>query len=216
MERPSVDQLVVGYAREDKGRFSATGSVTLIRTTNANILVDCGDPWNGEEILQKLSSFGLQKENIHIVVVTHGHIDHCGNLSMFRDAKIYMDGDLACQGKYTTFTQCYEGSMNFRYYLTYLYAQIHENPLTLAETVELRRCSGHTDHDLIVVVSNTEYGRIVVSGDIFECANDDAQWRDVSRYPDRQEKSRLQIEEMADWIVPGHGPMFKNEKIVQE
>lgn len=49
-------------------------------------------------------------------------------------------------------------------------------------------------------------------GDIFECANDGEQWREVSRYPEQQEKSRSEILSLADWIVPGHGPMFKNEK----
>ncbi|PIO58816.1 hypothetical protein TELCIR_19739 [Teladorsagia circumcincta] len=124
--------------------------VTLVRSANKNILVDCGDPWNGEEILRQLSLFGLEKT----------------------------DG----------------------------------NSVTLTPAVELRRCPGHTDHDLIVVASNTERGRIVISGDIFECASDDAQWREVSKYPVLQAKSRLEIEEIADWIVPGHGPMFKNEK----
>ncbi|KAK5972402.1 hypothetical protein GCK32_010536 [Trichostrongylus colubriformis] len=105
MEKPSVDQLVTGYAQDVGDRFSATGSVTLVRAANRNILVDCGDPWNGAEILQNLSSFGLQKEDIHVVAVTHGHIDHCGNLSLFQDAAIYMNNDVASNGTYTTLPQ---------------------------------------------------------------------------------------------------------------
>lgn len=31
-----------------------------------NILVDCGDPWNGDEILQRLSEFGIQKEGVSL------------------------------------------------------------------------------------------------------------------------------------------------------
>lgn len=166
--------------------------VTLIRTSKVNILVDCGDPWNGDEIVEKLSSHGLQKQDVHVVIVTHGHIDHCGNLSLFPDATVYMGGDIAFEGKYSTLSE--------------------RDPVALAPKVELRRCAGHTDHDLIAVVNDTDKGCIVVAGDIFECANDGEQWREVSRYPEQQEKSRSEILSLADWIVPGHGPMFKNEK----
>ncbi|KAK6029686.1 metallo-beta-lactamase domain protein [Ostertagia ostertagi] len=206
MEKPLVDQLVVGYAQEVGACFSASGSVTLVRSANRNILVDCGDPWNGEEILRQLSLFGLEKNDIHVVVITHGHIDHCGNLSMFQNATVYMDSDVASTGRYTTLSEVSYVNIENRT------QKLEGNSLTLAPAVELRRCPGHTDHDLIVIVSNTERGRIVISGDIFECANDDTQWKEVSRYPDLQEKSRSEIEELADWIVPGHGPMFKNEK----
>ncbi|VDO22328.1 unnamed protein product [Haemonchus placei] len=178
--------------------------VTLVRSVNKNILIDCGDPWNGGEILQKLSSLGLGTEDrgpsakyqlgeqIHVVVVTHGHIDHCGNLSLFKHATLFMGGDVASEGTYSTIPE--------------------DSSVTLAPNVELLRSRGHTDHDIIVVVNNTERGRIVISGDIFECANDDNIWKEVSRYPDLQEKSRSEIEDIAEWIVPGHGFMFKNPK----
>nr|CDJ82950.1 Beta-lactamase domain containing protein [Haemonchus contortus] len=192
LEQPTVDQLIIGYARNVGDRLSATGSVTLVRSVNKNILIDCGDPWNGGEILRKLSSLGLGTDDIHVVVVTHGHIDHCGNLSLFKDATLFMGGDVASEGTYSTIPE--------------------DSSVTLAPNVELLRSRGHTDHDIIVVVNNTERGRIVISGDIFECANDDAMWKGVSRYPDLQEKSRSEIEDIAEWIVPGHGIMFKNPK----
>ncbi|KAK6029687.1 hypothetical protein OSTOST_04203, partial [Ostertagia ostertagi] len=86
-------------------RFSVSKKVTLVRSANRNILVDCGDPWNGEEILRQLSLFGLEKNDIHVVVITHGHIDHCGNLSMFQNATVYMDSDVASTGRYTTLSE---------------------------------------------------------------------------------------------------------------
>lgn len=55
-------------------------------------------------------------------------------------------------------------------------------------------------------------GTVVVSGDIFENHHDrkdERLWRDVSIRPDLQEKSRSLILSLADYIVPGHGPMFK-------
>ncbi|WKX96047.1 hypothetical protein Q1695_012481 [Nippostrongylus brasiliensis] len=193
MEETRVDQLIIGYAESVGDRFAATGSVSLVRTPEVNILVDCGDPWNGDELLEKLSSCGLQKDEIGIVVVTHGHVDHCGNLSLFKDATHYLGRDIAVRGEYSTLSE--------------------DDPVLLAPNIELRRCSGHTDHDLIVVVNNAERGCVVIAGDIFESQNDEDLWRDVSRYPAQQLKSRSVIKGIADWIVPGHGPMFKNEKM---
>lgn len=50
-----VNQLIVGFCSEvpssSKGWMRATGSVTLIITPNKKILVDCGSPWNGEQII---------------------------------------------------------------------------------------------------------------------------------------------------------------------
>ncbi|KAL6733652.1 hypothetical protein Aduo_004283 [Ancylostoma duodenale] len=191
MSQPEVNQLIVGYAREG-GKYVATGSVTLVRSRGVNILVDCGDPWNGDEILQRLAEFDIEKEGINIVVVTHGHIDHCGNLGLFKSAKIYMASDIAVNGEYDSLSE--------------------ENPVMLTPDVDLHRCPGHTDHDLIVVVRNTELGCVVVAGDVFESEDDADQWKAVSAYPEKQEKSRQKILELADWIIPGHGTLFKNMK----
>ncbi|ETN70873.1 hypothetical protein NECAME_14474 [Necator americanus] len=127
---------------------------------------------------------------IDVLIVTHGHMDHCGNLALFKKAKVYMASDIAVNGEYDTFSE--------------------ENPMVITSEVELHRCPGHTDHDLIVVVRNTELGCVVVSGDIFENEDDAEQWRLVSAYPEKQEASREKIYELADWIIPGHGTLFKN------
>ena len=54
-------------------------------------------------------------------------------------------------------------------------------------------------------------------GDIFEREDDIERpeiWRSEggSIDPDRQERSRSRIIQLADYIVPGHGPMFRVTK----
>ncbi|VDM80552.1 unnamed protein product [Strongylus vulgaris] len=82
----------------------------------------------------------------------------------------------------------------------------------LAPDVELRQCPGHTDHDLIVVVKNTDTGCVVVAGMSIPLPyeNDTEERKAVSAYPEKQEKSREKILRLADWIIPGHGNLFKN------
>ncbi|KIH42231.1 hypothetical protein ANCDUO_27786 [Ancylostoma duodenale] len=90
-----------------------------------------------------------------------------------------------------------------------------ENPIMLTPDVDLHRCPGHTDHDLIVVVRNTELGCVVVAGDIFESEDDADQWKAVSAYPEKQEKSREKILELADWIIPGQEPYSRTRSIAR-
>ena len=55
-------------------------------------------------------------------------------------------------------------------------------------------------------------GNVVLSGDIFENQNDRSNpeiWRNNSLSPDLQERSRRLLLSISDYIVPGHGPMFK-------
>lgn len=52
------------------------------------------------------------------------------------------------------------------------------------------------------------------TGDLFEKKEDiedSTLWRDIggSLFPDKQEANRNKILRMADYIIPGHGPMFK-------
>lgn len=57
-----------------------------------------------------------------------------------------------------------------------------------------------------------ELGTVVVSGDIFENQRDWENpnvWKDNSLKPELQERSRRLIASLADYIIPGHGSMFK-------
>ena len=49
-------------------------------------------------------------------------------------------------------------------------------------------------------------------GDLFECCEDLEDytlWQENSEEPELQQQSRINILRTADWIVPGHGKMFK-------
>ncbi|VDM93374.1 unnamed protein product [Onchocerca ochengi] len=185
---PKVYVLLDGYCRQTKrnGHSEASGTVTLVMTEKRKILVDCGDPWNGTHIIRALSKYSLNCADITDLIITHGHSDHCGNLSLFQQARIYMNDDVAKDG-------------------------IYENICTLDNSVQIRSTPGHTDHDRSIIVTGTEYGTVAIVGDIFEEENDNDSWKANSKYPEEQEKSRRIILNEADWIIPGHGGMFRNK-----
>ena len=68
---------------------------------------------------------------------------------------------------------------------------------------------------------STKAGIYIVAGDIFWWTNDEIQIMDVGKVDKGHPKevdmkklieSRKKILEIADWIIPGHGKMFRVEK----
>ena len=72
---------------------------------------------------------------------------------------------------------------------------------------------GHTNHDVSVIVEDTRFGVVAITGDLFEKGEDlamDQLWTQYSENREQQYQNRLKVLRKADYIVPGHGKMFKN------
>lgn len=54
-------------------------NVYLVRGEAGSVLVDAGDPGNGEKILEKLAKAGVGAGEISLILLTHGHVDHFGS-----------------------------------------------------------------------------------------------------------------------------------------
>ncbi len=57
-----------------------TGSMHLLEVNNYNILIDCGLDYERETRLEENEYFPFNPADIDVVVLTHAHIDHSGNL----------------------------------------------------------------------------------------------------------------------------------------
>ncbi|XP_061194177.1 metallo-beta-lactamase domain-containing protein 1-like [Saccostrea echinata] len=183
-----------GYSKaEGQGQQRACGSISLIKGPK-NIIVDTGNPWDKEHILDGLQKNGLSPEKINYCVCTHGHSDHVGNLSIFSNAVHILSYDVCVGDQY----------------------QMHDFktgiPYEIDDDVEVVPTPGHTGSDISVIVSNTGLGTVAVTGDLFECLEDleePSLWQDNSENPDLQQEGRIDVLGRADYIVPGHGKMFK-------
>ncbi|XP_019733091.1 metallo-beta-lactamase domain-containing protein 1 [Hippocampus comes] len=188
----SVSVLKVGYYDpQPDGTFRADGTVTLVTGDGNNILVDTGGPWSRDFLVESLRKKGLEPGDIHLVVGTHGHSDHVGNLNLFPSAVVIVGYDLS------------RGDI----YRPNKMAQGH------AHVVDQHVCvvpsPGHSGQDVSVQVKGTSVGTILVAGDLFDCCADDDTWRDLSLNPAAQETSRQQALRTADVIIPGHGLPFR-------
>jgi glyoxylase-like metal-dependent hydrolase (beta-lactamase superfamily II) len=191
--------LVPGFVGALQGRsYPVGGTVTLIKG-NPNLVVDTGDVSQCPQILAALADHGTDAADIQWVVNTHGHLDHVGNNNLFPAATFVLGDDLAQDGNYWThdFTR---------------------SPLLIAgdpgdDAIYVMLTPGHTDHDLSVIVP-ASIGVVAVVGDLFEYAADDEDgaWERWSSDASLQRKSRAAVRALTDYIVPGHGGMFRVER----
>ncbi|BFZ00890.1 hypothetical protein BsWGS_03929 [Bradybaena similaris] len=184
-----------GYTRpEAHGTMRACGTITLLKSPTNNIVVDTGSPWDRDAVVKGLSAQSLVVEDIQYVVCTHGHSDHCGNLNLFTHAIHIVGYDICRQDQY------------------HLHDFKQGIPYEIDDDVEIWPTPGHTGSDVSVVVRNTNLGTVAVTGDLFECEADldnPFLWQEQSERPHLQEQSRIDVLKAADFIIPGHGPMFQ-------
>jgi len=201
----SVQVLFNGYShvQEPSSGVSDDGPCTVkancscvLITGSSKVIVDTMTAWDKELILEALDGKGINPDEIDFVVSTHGHSDHIGNNNLFLNAKHIVGFCFSFKDQY------------------YLHPFDQGIPYEIADGIKVIPTPGHTADDVSVVVESQELGTVVIAGDIFEREEDIDHpeiWRDEggSTNPELQERSRSEIIKIADYIVPGHGPMFK-------
>lgn len=60
----------------------------LIKGTRKNLLIDTGLPQAMDYLLDCLQEVGLSARDIHLVVLTHEHMDHIGGVPLFSDTAV--------------------------------------------------------------------------------------------------------------------------------
>ncbi|GAL85721.1 beta-lactamase [Sporocytophaga myxococcoides] len=56
----------------------------LIKGNRKHVLVDTGIPGSESKILKQIDDQGLRREDIGLIIITHGHIDHFGSVRALR------------------------------------------------------------------------------------------------------------------------------------
>ncbi|XP_006903837.1 PREDICTED: LOW QUALITY PROTEIN: metallo-beta-lactamase domain containing 1 [Elephantulus edwardii] len=165
----------------------------LERAALGPMIVDTGGPWAREALLGALARQNVAPGDVTLVVGTHGHSDHIGNLGLFPGAALLVSHDF-----------CLPGGLYLPHRLS------EEQPLQLGPGLEVWATPGHGGQkDVSVVVAGTSLGTVAVVGDVFECNGDEDSWQALSEDPVAQERSRKRVLSAADVVVPGHGAPFR-------
>ncbi|KAF8763732.1 Metallo-beta-lactamase domain-containing [Argiope bruennichi] len=96
----------------------------------------------------------------------------------------------------------------------YLLHSFEDSPFNVTENIKIIGTPGHTLSDVSVIAKNTDLGTVAIVGDLFEREEDilnPTLWKTTagSENPNLQYQNRKRILNLANYIVPGHGPMFK-------
>ena len=180
-----VKILVEGYVSGENDNNSCC-TVTLIQDKNVNMVIDPGTLKNRQILIDALKQEGLSIEDINYVCITHSHMDHYRNIGMFPNAKAL------------DFFGIWEKDTVDDW-----------NP-KFTDNIEIIKTPGH-DRTCITLLVKTDKGIIAVVGDVFWKENlpeDDLYATDKEKL----EQSRKLVLEKADYIIPGHGDMFKVKK----
>lgn len=171
----------------------ADGTISLIKSSQ-NIIVDTGLPKDKEVILKQLKANGLAPQKIDYVICTHGDADHISNNNLFPHAALIVGFDI------------YRGDI----------AGFFQKNFKIDDNVTVAEMTGHDERSIGVLVK-TAQGLVAITGDLFEYEYDwkrAREWIAFSKQPKSHIKNRAKIWELVDYIVPGHGPMFKVDKSI--
>lgn len=193
-----VKVLIEGYAKQLEKGWVASSTVCLITTENKKIITDPG--CNREKLLGALAEEGLTTGDIDYVFLSHCHPDHILLAGIFENAK------------FITFdsTLMYDKDLMLEF-----------NKHVLGKDIEIIETPGHVLEHLSLIV-NTPNGKIAVAGDVIWWVEGEEQVFDINQKDQSQAKgmdmdklieSRKRILEIADYVIPGHGKMFKVKDI---
>lgn len=141
-----------------------------------------------------MARHSVRPNEITHVVCTHGHSDHIGCNYLFLDAKVHIVGR-------SISNRCEYRAHSFE-----------TSDYRIDDGIRVTMTPGHTIDSVSVLVENSNLGVAAICGDLFERAEDVAGehiWLDAgSEDKCLQREQRVRIADMADVIIPGHGPMF--------
>lgn len=181
-----VKILIEGFTSGDNGGGITCPTITLVRDNNMVIVVDPGVLNSQQLLTEALQKENLKVSNVNYVFITHSHLDHYRNIGMFEQAK------------------------TIEYFGVWDKGACEDWPNQLTDDIEIIKTPGH-NYDALSLLVKTNVGIIAIVGDVFW--NERGPKNDpYASDPEKLVISRKRVLELADYVIPGHGPMFKVKK----
>ena len=197
-----VKILVEGYTNADSvaetGEEKTQPTITLVRDRDLVMVVDPGIMESQQVLIDALARENLTVQDVNVVCITHSHFDHYRNIGMFPNAK------------------------TLEYYGLWHNDTVDEWDENFTPNIQVLHTPGHDYTSLTLFVTtgpNSGYpGVVAICGDVFWKENypRDPHNDAFASNPKRLKESREMVIKMADWIIPGHGPMYKNNRNTTE
>jgi len=193
-----VKILVEGKTNADSiaetGEERTQPTITLVRDGDTIMVVDPGILDSQQVLIDALARENLMVDDVNVVCITHSHLDHYRNIGMFPKAK------------------------TLEYYGLWDKNTIENWTEFFTDSIKIFHTPGHDYTGITIFVTtgpeSKHPGVVAICGDIF--------WKNgyprdpkndvFASNPEKLKESRDMICRMADWIIPGHGPIYKNDR----
>lgn len=189
-----------------KGAFGYA-SVTLLKDEHDLILFDTG----GYGVRKVI--FELQKEyQINKIFISHLHFDHCSNLDLFKDGKVFINAK-----EFENFQVDQNDLDLYRPivdYLKYLNVCMFEQEFYISQNIKVVFTYGHTmGHSSLEFLKNDE--KVLIAGDAIKSLSDYLNPLDCGNAQDGQKylMTKKHIKDTYDIIVPGHSKVISRNHL---
>jgi len=176
------------YANSVKRAEKSDACVTtLIRDGKSIIVVDPGIMDSQQILIDALKAEDLTVDQVTHVFITHSHLDHYRNVGMFPA---------------TTKVVEYWGEWTGEHF--------EKQDEQFSDDIKIINTPGHSYDSLTFLVSTSD-GVVAIAGDVFWKEN----YPEIDPYAsdlDLLKKTREHVLKNADFIIPGHGKMYKVKK----
>src|SRR4030042_7076174 len=180
-----VKILIEGFVAGENNNITQA-TITLVKDENKTMVVDPGVLDDQKILIDALKKEGLSISDVNYVCITHSHLDHYRNIGMFPKAK------------------------TLEYYGVWDGGKVEDSKERFSKNIRIVKTPGH-NYDGLSLLVKTNKGVVAIVGDIWwkeEYPKDDPYASDTKKL----EQSRKKILKLADYIIPGHGKMFRVEK----
>jgi len=188
-----IKALIEGWTNADcekLGQKPTTAcTISLIRDKGIIALVDPGELPSQQVLIDALKRENLTKEDITHIFQTHYHVDHTRNTGLFPE-------NVKVVNEFGVWQEGADEDLEF--------------PNNYSENIKIILTPGHS-HDGLSFAVKTDRGLVVICGDVF-WKKDFPKFDQYAADMTELEKSRKKVLQIADYIIPGHGNIFKVKK----
>lgn len=209
---------------------AGNSNIYLIKNGKESLLVDAGPPKKGKSILKRMRSYGFNPEDIALIVITHCHYDHVGSLEYLKQksgAKVLVHENEAENLRYG-YLALPDGTNTITRFLVWMgrtfFSSVGKyNPvepdILISKRYELEiegldafviPTPGHTKGSVTLILENT----VAFVGDAAFNIVGTGVYPPFANDPNKlMESWESLLQTHVKYIYPGHGKMFKIEKL---
>ena len=177
--------------------LDARSTVTLIKNSGQNIIVDTGLSNERQAVLDGLEEQNLKPSDINILINTHRHPDHTGNNDLFQNAQY-----LVHESEFFRSRDQQD-------------IKLVKSDIVLIPGIQIIETPGHSHGSISIIVTgqiaNLGTQPIALTGDALPIMDNYVKWvpPGIHYDPKIALESMSKITELADIIIPGHDRPFR-------